>query len=56
MTSLSKGTQKELVRIPNSKISAADDLSERIRGELSKDKTINVAALLRLLREMSSHE
>jgi len=55
-TSLSKGTQKKLMRIPKSKALAADGLSAKLKSQLSPDKDINAAALLKLLRELNQDE
>lgn len=55
-TTLSEGTQKKLLRIPNSKTLAVDNLSAKLKSQLGSDNDVNVAALLKLLRELKHNE
>ena len=55
ITSLSTGTEKHTIRVPKSKTSRVDKLSQDLRNRLSKDKATNIIALMTLLKEQNSN-
>jgi len=42
----------KIVRIPNHKKKAVDRIKENMKNELSKDNVTNIAAILKLLKEL----
>ena len=46
------GISKKLVRLPKNKKQEVNNIQEAIKKDLSKDKTLNIAALTNLLKEM----
>jgi hypothetical protein len=50
--SLVDGMKKSIIRLPKSKAPEIDKLKDSIKLSLSKDKSLNIAALARLLKEI----
>ena len=51
LTSFVKGIENRLVRIPKSKLKKMSTFEKSIKGELSGDKELNIALLVKLLQE-----
>jgi hypothetical protein len=47
------GIKRSLVRLPKAKINEVDEIKESLKSVLSKDKTLNIAALAKLLKELT---
>lgn len=56
ITSLSKGHQKQFLRIPKEKIKLLSDIEEEIKSRLTSDKSSNIALLIKLLQEQIENE
>jgi hypothetical protein len=52
MSSFVDGIQKRLVRLPKTKENEVRKISESIKGKLSKDKSLNIAAIANVLKEL----
>ena len=50
------GISKKLVRLPKSKRDAVNNIQIELKKGLSKDNTLNIAALTNLLKEMLKNE
>ncbi|MCF8427837.1 MAG: hypothetical protein K9H61_06805 [Bacteroidia bacterium] len=50
------GISKKIVRLPKNKKAEVNTIQEDLKKKLSKDKTLNIAALTNLLKEMLKHE
>jgi hypothetical protein len=52
--SMVDGIKRSLVRLPKSKTVEIDKIKESLKTSLSKDKSLNIAALTKLLKEILS--
>lgn len=50
------GIRKSLVRLPKTKTSEVEDIKSSLQASLSKDKTLNIAAVANLLKELMQNE
>jgi hypothetical protein len=50
------GIKRSLVRLPKKKAKEVDAITDQLRVSLSKDRTLNIAALTKLLKEMMNNE
>ncbi len=56
INSFNSGSSKKLIRLPKTKQAEVKLIEESIRLTLSKDKTLNIAALTNLLNELFKNE
>ncbi len=56
ITSFTDGTNKKIVRLPKNKRAEIDAIQLDLRKNLSKNNTLNIAALTNLLKEMLKNE
>ena len=52
MSSFIDGIQKKLVRLPKTKKKEVSKIEESIKANLSKDKSLNIAALASILKDL----
>jgi hypothetical protein len=50
------GIKKSLIRLPRKKNKEVEQVKNKVKASLSKDKTLNIAALAKLLKEMMNNE
>jgi hypothetical protein len=56
VTSLIKGVQKNLIRLPKSKSKEAQALEKKIKSNLTDDKNLNIKLLVKLLQEQIDYD
>ena len=52
MSSFVDGINKSLIRLPKSKRNEVINIEDQIKSKLSKDKTLNIAALANILKDL----
>ena len=56
INSFSEGIEKKMVRVPKNKIADVNHIKKELKKNLSKDSTLNIAALTNLLKEIMKNE
>lgn len=56
INSFSEGIEKRMVRVPKNKIDDVNKIKKELKKNLSKDSTLNIAALTNLIKEIMKNE